>query len=184
MTSEHAWELLDRGGLTETGSLVATLKQQRLAESQVSKYNGLVDPAGAEELGRALAEKVRSLNPTVILLWEDPEDIVLGHIIGRELGVPVVRSYDADGLVEHIGDLLPSSRVLLLADAFRDLGPIHAMQTLIERQGGIVVGIAVLVEIELGAMAADGATVVTSLVRVPTQARMEVNNDIRSQQDS
>ena len=47
-----------------------------------AKYNGLADPSGAEDLARALAERLRSLDISAVVVWEDPEDVVLGHVPG------------------------------------------------------------------------------------------------------
>src|SRR5215211_4703797 len=105
------------------GELIARGRQGREAsagEDWIPKYNGLAHPPGAEELGRLLAERSRDAGATVVAVWEDPEDVVLGHIVGRELGLPVVRTYDADGLVGTGGPLAAEPRILLVADAIRD----------------------------------------------------------------
>jgi hypothetical protein len=108
------------------------------------KYNGLVDPAGAEQLGRLIAEQARPLQPSVVLIWEDPEDIVLGHIVARELGVRAVRAWNADGLVGQSSPLHASDRALLVLDAVRDPRAVRAVQAVVDRDGGTLVGTAVL----------------------------------------
>ncbi len=166
MDTERIWELLSNGGLRRSEARVAAEKQAVLMELRIPKYNGLADPAGAEELGRMLAGRARSLGPTAVLLWEDPLDVVLGHIVARELEVKRLRSYNAEGLIELIGALAPSSRVLLVTDAFREASLLLAMSNLVERHGSTVVGTAVLVE--TGALASAGpvAGTVVSLVDV------------------
>lgn len=109
------------------------------------KYNGLADPAGAEELGVLLADRLRAPGPTAIVVWEDPEDVVLGHVVARELGLPVVRAYDADGLVGHSAGLPDRPRVALVADAIRDPRAVLAARALVDREGGALVATAVLV---------------------------------------
>ena len=110
-----------------------------------AKYNGLADPSGAEDLARALAERLRSLDISAVVVWEDPEDVVLGHVIGRELGLPVVRAYDADGLIGHSSGLPEHPRVALVTDAVRDQRVVLAARALAERDGGRLVATAVLV---------------------------------------
>lgn len=146
----RTWQLLERGGLarpagapTAGGSAASEGEQQAW---QPAIYNGLADPAGADSLGRMLAEQARHLGVDTILIWEDPHDVALGQVVGRELGVPVVRSFNMDGLVGHSAPLSRGSRVLLLADAFRDPATVRAMAALIDQQGAAVAGTAVLVE--------------------------------------
>lgn len=112
--------------------------------AQVSKYNGMADPAGAEELAGELAARLRELTPSVIVVWEDAEDVVLGHVVARELGVRMVRAYDADGLVGTNSDLPSGARVAFVADAVRDPRVILAARALAERDGGSLVATAVL----------------------------------------
>ncbi len=134
--SSRTWELLGRGGSAANEH----------AAIRPTKYNGLADPHGAEELGRGLAEGIRALAPAAIVIWEDPEDVALGLIVGRELSLPVIRAYDADGLVGHSAGLPAAPRVVLVADAIRDGRVVRAAQALAEQQGGALIGTAVLIE--------------------------------------
>ncbi len=114
------------------------------ADAAPAKYNGLADPAGAERLGQLLAERARSLEPSVVLVWEDPEDIVLGHVVARELGVRAVRTWNADGLVGQSSPLRAGDRALLVLDAVRDPRAVRAVHAVVDRDGGSLVGTAVL----------------------------------------
>lgn len=134
MDEDRVLELLGRAG----GGLSA-------AGGRLPKYDGLADPAGAEELARELAEQVRPLAPSAIVVWEDPEDVVLGHVVGRELGLPVVRAYDADGLVGHSAGLPATPRIALVADAIRDPRVVMAARAMADRAGGQLIATAVLV---------------------------------------
>jgi adenine/guanine phosphoribosyltransferase-like PRPP-binding protein len=117
------------------------------------KYNGMADPAGAEELGRDLADRLREIAPDAVVVWEDPEDVVLGHVVARELGVRLVHAFDADGLVGTNGELPDKPRVALVADAVRDGRAVLAARAIAGREGGSLVATAVLV----GSTALDGA---------------------------
>lgn len=158
MTDERAtWQLLARGGCEPRGR-------------GASKYNGLVDPAGAEELARRLVTLVGDLGPTAILVWEDPEDVLLGHVVGRELSLPVVRAFDADGLVGHSAGLPDRPRAVLVADAVRDATIVRAARALVEQGGGSLAGTVVLVEtLELRAAGVEAGRV-RSLVQVADAA--------------
>jgi adenine/guanine phosphoribosyltransferase-like PRPP-binding protein len=123
--------LLDAGGMAT-------------ADGTPAKYNALADPAGAEDLARRLAEQARNLNPTVVAVWEDPEDAILGHVVARELGVRAVRAWNADGLVGQSGPLQSGDRVLLVLDAVRDPRSVLAVHGVVARDGATLVGTAVL----------------------------------------
>ena len=84
--------------------------------------------------------------PPVVLIWERPEDVALAHVVGRELGLPVVRAYDADGLVGHGPGIEPGSRLLLVADAIRDGYVVRAAHALAGQLRGRLVGTAVLID--------------------------------------
>ncbi len=178
MVTEKIWQLLERGGLARSseagagGEEAATLRTAR-----VPKYDGLADPTGAEELGRLLADRVREFKPTAVLLWEDPQDIVLGHVVARELGVHAVRSYNEEGLAQLVGVLPPKSRVVLLADAFREPGFVRAMSGVVEQHDGAVVGTAVLADTEALSDASEAAGPVVSLVTLRGDER--VTGEIR-----
>jgi adenine/guanine phosphoribosyltransferase-like PRPP-binding protein len=151
-------ELLGRGG-GGTG--------EDAPGGRAAKYNGLADPAGAEELAGLLVERLHAIGPTVIVVWEDPEDVVLGHVVGRELGLPVVRAYDADGLVGHSAGLPVAPRVALVADAIRDPRVILAARAVAEREGGSLVATAALVGTQQLASVSDEAGEVIVLVETP-----------------
>jgi hypothetical protein len=158
----RVWRLLARGGLVGPQPEATSSEAGRPGSVALAKYNGLADPAGTEQLGRWLA-----------VLWEDPEDIALGHVVARELGVRAVRGYNAEGLVELADPLPRGSRVLVLADAFRDAGLVRAMRAIVEQHGGTVAAIAVLVDTDVLATAGAPATPVVSLVSLPGRAALE-----------
>lgn len=112
------------------------------------KYSPLSDPIGAERLGATLAERARDRAPNVVVVWEDPEDLVLAHIVARELRMRAVRTWNADGLVAHVGSLPLEARALILTDVFRDTTPLRAMRAFIEQQGGVVIAALALVKAE------------------------------------
>lgn len=173
MDLAQTWQLLERGGVSpraggparrEPGTDEPATETGAQDAWQPAKYNGLADPVGADTLGRTLAERARHLGVDTVLIWEEPQDIVLGQVVGRELGVPIVRSFNMDGLVGHSAPLARGDRVLLLADAFRDPATVRAMAALVEQQGAAVVGTAVLVETDALAASGGGTGQVVALV--------------------
>jgi hypothetical protein len=171
------WRLLAHGGLARPASRQASREANAPRIVQIPKYNGLADPGGAEQLGRWLARRAQNFGPSVVLLWEDPQDIVLGHVVARELGAVSVRSYNADGLVDLADPLPRGSRVLLLIDAFREPGLVRAMRAIAERHGASVVAIAVLVDTDALAAAGEPTAPVVSLVSLRGYASIEAADE-------
>ena len=77
----------------------------------------LQHPKHAEALGRALAEKLRAHNPTVVL---SPAigGLIIGHEVGRALGVRAIFAERADGkmTLRRGFSLASSDRVVVIED--------------------------------------------------------------------
>ncbi len=58
--------------------------------------------------------------PELVLVWQDVEDVLLAHIVARELGVGVVRAYDADGVWPTPGRFLLRPESPIVTDLVRD----------------------------------------------------------------
>jgi hypothetical protein len=125
-------------GTTESAATVLSLS------GRLPKYNGMLDPAGAETLGRMLAQALAEHQPTTVLIWEDSPDLILAHITARELAATVVQAFDTDGLVGFTGTFPPAAKVVLLADTFGEHLVAQALALLVEQQGGTVVATAEL----------------------------------------
>jgi hypothetical protein len=138
------WAALERGGGAQRGHFAEGDKH---ADLRLGKYNGLFDPRGAESLAQALADQLGGYEATLVAVWQDVEDIILGHVLGRHLGAPVLRTFNADGLVGHMGPLPHGAKAVLVTDSVRDRLALRAVQALLERSSGSLVGVAVLVDV-------------------------------------
>ena len=143
MDESNVWAALERGGAVQRGHFAEV---DGHADLRLAKYNGLLDPSGAEALACALAEQVGERGATLVVVWEDVEDVVLGYVVGRHLGVPVLRTFNADGLVGHAGPIPPGAKAILVTDIVRDPLAPRAVGALLERSGGSLLGAAALVE--------------------------------------
>jgi orotate phosphoribosyltransferase len=126
-------------------------------------------PEFADALGRALAERTRHLQPTVVL---SPAlgGIVIGQEVGRALGVRAIFAERQDGrLVLRRGFTLDSSdRVLLVEDVITTGGSTRETAAVADTHGALVTGAAAIVD--RGADPARLALPMQTLVRldVPT----------------
>jgi len=106
------------------------------------------DPIGTEKLGRRLAKLVDEPPPSVILVGDTTEDAVLGHIVGRELGVPVIRIYDEEGLARAAAPIPNGARGVLVSDTMSDHQLIETAKALLARAGGQLIRVAALTQLE------------------------------------
>jgi hypothetical protein len=143
MDDREVWAALERGGAVEWGHFAYGDSHSDL---RLRKYNGLLDPPGAEMLAQALAARLAGRDASLVVVWEDVEDVVLGYVVGRHLSAPVLRTFNADGLVGHTGPLAEGAKAVMVTDSVRDRLAPRAVQALLERSGGSLVGAAALVD--------------------------------------
>jgi orotate phosphoribosyltransferase len=120
----------------------------------------------AEALGRALAERVRHLRPTVVL---SPAlgGVVIGHEVGRALGVRAIFAERQDGaLTLRRGfTITETDRVLVVEDVLTTGGSTRETMEVATAAGGRVVGAASIVDRSGGAVHFD----------LPFEALLDVN---------
>ena len=162
MTDAEIWAALERGGLTRVPRALENSGPP--VDPRLGKYNPLLDPRGAEALAEALTERLSESGATLVVVWEDVEDVVLGYAVGRLLGVPVLRTFNADGLVGQSGPLPLGARGLLVTDCLRNPVAPRAVRALLESNAGSLLGVAALVDAGLG----DGP-LLASLTALPTE---------------
>jgi orotate phosphoribosyltransferase len=116
----------------------------------------LQDPSSAELLGKAVAAGVRELRPTVVL---SPAlgGIVIGHEVGRALGVRAIFAERQDGLLtlRRGFALSERDRVLVIEDVITTGGSTIETIQVASAAGGQVIGAASIVDRGGGAARLD-----------------------------
>lgn len=107
----------------------------------------LQHPQAAEQLGRALADRVRALKPTVVL---SPAlgGVVIGHEVGRALGVRALFAERQDGVLtlRRGFTLSTDDRVLVVEDVLTTGGSTRETIEVAKNAGGTIVGAAAIVD--------------------------------------
>ena len=107
----------------------------------------LQHPPHAEALGRAIADRVRALSATVVL---SPAlgGVVIGHEVGRALGVRAIFAERQDGRLSlrRGFTLAPTDRVLVVEDVMTTGGSTRETIDVAKAAGGQVVGTASIVD--------------------------------------
>jgi orotate phosphoribosyltransferase len=131
----------------------------------------LQHPPHAEALGRAIAERTRELRPTVVL---SPAlgGVVIGHEVGRALGVRAIFCERQDGaLALRRGFTLDGSdRVLVVEDVLTTGGSTRETIDVAKAAGGQVVGAASIVDRSNGAAQFDVPYAALLQMDLPTYA--------------
>jgi orotate phosphoribosyltransferase len=167
MTDREVLDLFRQSGALLEGhfKLSSGLHSDRYLQSAlVLQY-----PEFAEQLGRALAERTRHLQPTAVL---SPAlgGIVIGQEVGRALNVRALFAERQDGaLTLRRGfTLTPSDRVLVVEDVVTTAGSTRETIAVAEAAGARVVGAGSI--IDRGTGASRLAVPLESLVKMQVAA--------------
>jgi orotate phosphoribosyltransferase len=129
----------------------------------------LQHPADATRLGRAIAEQVADLGPTVVL---SPAlgGIIIGHEVARALGVRSLFAERQDGaLTLRRGFVLgDSERVLVVEDVLTTGGSTRETMQVAVATGGHVIGAAAVIDRSGGTVRFDVPFVSLARVDLPT----------------
>ena len=116
----------------------------------------LQDPANAELLGRAIAARTNTLRATVVL---SPAlgGVIIGHEVGRALGVRVIFAERQDGalMLRRGFSLSERDRVLVIEDVLTTGGSTRETMQVARAAGAQVIGAAAIVDRSAGAVRFD-----------------------------
>jgi orotate phosphoribosyltransferase len=129
----------------------------------------LQHPAEAEACGAGIADRVRHLNPQVVL---SPAlgGIVIGQEVGRALGIRAVFAERQDGklMLRRGFTLSPGDRVLVVEDVVTTGGSTRETIDVARAQGATVVGAASIIDRSGGQLNLDVPFIALAPVALPT----------------
>jgi len=144
MTRDELLDLFRRSGALLEGHFRLTSGLHSSGYLQCALV--LQHPAHAEALGRAIADRTRSLRPTAVL---SPAlgGVVIGHEVGRALGVRALFAERQDGeLTLRRGFVIAENdRVVVVEDVLTTGGSTRETMQVARASGGQVVGAASIV---------------------------------------
>jgi hypothetical protein len=79
--------------------------------------NATLSPDAIETIGTALAARLRDSRPQAIAVWRTSGDVVLAHVVARELGAVVLHAVEQEGAAS-LEQAAAGLRVALLATAW------------------------------------------------------------------
>lgn len=150
MTRDELLDLFRRSGALLEGHFRLTSGLHSSGYLQCALV--LQHPQHAEALGRAIGDRVRSLRPTVVL---SPAlgGVVIGHEVGRALGVRALFAERQDGVLTlRRGFVIAENdRVLVVEDVLTTGGSTRETMQVAKALSGQVVGAASIVNRSAGA---------------------------------
>ena len=104
-------------------------------------FDPLADPEAADRLGGLLADRIRPLNPNVVVVWQGWLDLLLGFAVARRLAVPVLRTSVQEGLIVYDGTLPEVPRAVLVGEGFTDPTAVTVVDALLQHRSGTLEGV-------------------------------------------
>lgn len=135
------------GGSSRADQVDALVKE--LARASGGAPSTFHDPVAVEAAGQAVAARLSHLRPEVVLSSDHWRDVLLGHVVARELGARTTHIYDAQGTVELSEPLTAGARCLLVGAVFEHLNSVRAALAAVDYQGGEVVAVGCLSRMEV-----------------------------------
>src|SRR6266853_6592980 len=167
MTRDELLDLFRRSGALLEGHFRLTSGLHSSGYLQCALV--LQHPQHAEALGRAIGDRTRSLRATLVL---SPAlgGVVIGHEVGRALGVRAIFAERQDGaLTLRRGFMLADNdRVLVVEDVLTTGGSTRETIQVARAAGGHVVGAAAIVDRSGGAAQFDVPFAALLAVALPT----------------
>ncbi len=131
----------------------------------------LQHPSHAETLGRALADRLRPLGPTVVL---SPAlgGLIIGHEVARALGVRAIFSERQEGAMtlRRGFSLAPTDRIVVIEDVVTTGGSTRETMKVADGTGAVVVGAGAIVDRSGGAATLGVPFHALALLEVPAYA--------------
>lgn len=109
----------------------------------IEGHENLSDPQEVESRAAELAGHLSGFRPSTVLTWQTPWNVVVAHVVARELGAASVRCFDDDGLIEVDGPLGDDGPVAIVV-ALDRAEHLRAMLALTEQQDREVVVVGAL----------------------------------------
>lgn len=145
LSKEEATRIFSEAGALLEGHFLLTSgkhSNQYMQCAQVLQY-----PHYTEELARHLAEKFNNSNIELVI-GPAMGGIIVAYEVARQLGVPGIFTERQDGQMQlrRGFQIPPGKRILVVEDVVTTGGSVREVIEVVEKAGGIVAGVGVLVD--------------------------------------
>jgi hypothetical protein len=123
-----------------TAQIVEIARRFALEEAE-RHLTSLQSPEVAEILGRRLAAAFNAGDVDSVVVWDQVESAVLGHVVARELHADLVYAYSVEGALGLSAAPAPASRVVLVSYDWAEDPGLDALVAFVESRQLEVAGI-------------------------------------------
>lgn len=142
-----------------SNTLAAALRTLGVAEDTYGPtVNTARSPRAVDILGESLAESLRTVQATKLVVWNTCDEAVLVHSVAHHLSVGVSRASELEGVLSLNEDLGADARVVLLATQW-STQRLEIVRRLVTGEGGRIVAVAAVLSSETLAAVDDVPTV-------------------------
>jgi adenine/guanine phosphoribosyltransferase-like PRPP-binding protein len=127
--------------MTDNTPRILEIARQIAADVTSHEITSLQTPSVAEILGKGLAKTLASHNPDTVLVWDQVESAVLGHVVARELDADLIYAFSVEGSLGHSGELAHGTRTVVVSYDWTELHGLEALIRFAQSQGAAVTGI-------------------------------------------
>jgi hypothetical protein len=94
-----------------------------------------VDPRAVDQVGTALAQVLDAYDVGALVCWDGNDESALAQVVGADLGVPVIRAQESEGLLTLNHGSSPRTRVALVATRWGKRRPLESLAGLVANVG-------------------------------------------------
>ena len=127
--------------MTDNTPRILSIARQVATAENSHEITSLQTPGVAEILGKELAEALAPTSPDTVLVWDQVESAVLGHVVARELDADLIYAYSVEGSLGLSGELTAGSRTVVVSYDWTEAHGLGALVSFAQSQGAEVSGI-------------------------------------------
>lgn len=127
--------------MTDNTPRILELARRAAHNEQEHEITSLQTPAVAEILGKELANVMADSAPDTVLVWDQVESAVLGHVVARELGADLIYAFSIEGSLGLSGVLAAGTKAVVVSYDWTELHGLDALVRFAQTQGAVVAGI-------------------------------------------
>jgi hypothetical protein len=120
---------------------ILDLARRAAGAENAQQITSLQTPAVAEVLGRELAQTMAAAESDTVIVWDQVESAVLGHVVARELDADLVYAFAVEGSLGLSGPLTTGSRAVVVSYDWTELHGLDGLVRFAQSQGAVVTGI-------------------------------------------
>jgi hypothetical protein len=94
-----------------------------------------LDPRAVDQVGTALAQVLDAYSVGTLVCWDGNDESALAQVVAADLGVPVIRAQESEGLLTLNHGSSPRTRVALVATRWGKRRPLKSLAGLVTNHG-------------------------------------------------